>query len=252
MLKNLSTGAGFLFKGWQMMWHPQIRVYVWIPLLLNLILISIGFWFALDLLESTMNSWKNSDSFWAELVQTMDWLIYPLLVISIFLTVLYAFTLFANWIAAPFNGLLSERIEELLTGAQPQQTFVEFIKNIPRMLMRELQKMLYYLPRALFLLALFFLGITTPIAPFLWFFFSAWFLSLQFIDYPMDNNQISFKQMHQLMREKRWHNLGFGMSCTLIMIIPILNILLMPLAVSGATIMWVNLYKSPVTQGHGL
>lgn len=55
-----------------------------------------------------------------------------------------------NWLAAPFNGLLAEKVEQLLTG-KPMNTGsgMDVVKDLPRILGREWIKLKYYLPRAL-------------------------------------------------------------------------------------------------------
>jgi CysZ protein len=45
-------------------------------------------------------------------------------VISVLLVFGYFFSTIANWIAAPFNGLLAEQLEARLTGATPPDTGV--------------------------------------------------------------------------------------------------------------------------------
>ena len=79
--------------------------------------------------------------------------------------------------------------------------------------------------------------------PLIWFAFAAWMMAIQYCDYPMDNNQVGFKQMKQLLAERRWAALGFGSLIQLGMLVPGLNLILMPSAVIGATIFWVEQYK---------
>jgi hypothetical protein len=69
--------------------------------------------------------------------------------ISVLLVFGYFFSTIANWIAAPFNGLLAEQLEARLTGATPPDTGVlGIMKDIPRIMKREWQKFAWYLPRA--------------------------------------------------------------------------------------------------------
>jgi len=61
---------------------------------------------------------------------------------------------------------------------------------------------------------------------------------LEYICYPGDNHELSFKQIRAGMRETRWGTLVFGASISLAMMIPLLNLLIMPAAVAGATLFW--------------
>jgi CysZ protein len=57
------------------------------------------------------------------------------------------------------------------------------MKDIPRIMKREWQKLAWYLPRAIVLLILYFIpGIGQTVAPVLWFLFSAWMLAIQYCD----------------------------------------------------------------------
>jgi CysZ protein len=69
-------------------------------------------------------------------------------------------------------------------------------------------------------------------------------MSIQYCDYPMDNNKVSFPQMKQLMKARRVTSIGFGGLVQLGMLVPVLNLFLMPAAVVGATIFWVEEYAA--------
>jgi uncharacterized protein involved in cysteine biosynthesis len=44
-------------------------------------------------------------------LQWLNYLLWPVVVISVLLVFGYFFSTIANWIAAPFNGLLAEQLE---------------------------------------------------------------------------------------------------------------------------------------------
>ena len=62
----------------------------------------------------------------------------------------------------------------------------------------------------------------------------------RYIDYPADNNKMSWQDMLAWLRAKRWQSLGFGGSVYLALLVPFANILVMPAAVAGATLFWVR------------
>ncbi len=117
------------------------------------------------------------------------------------------------------------------------------LKDVPRIMKRELQK-LGYLPRALGLLLLYFiLGFGQTVAPVLWFLFNAWMLSVQYCDYPFDNHKVSFQKIRGAVRQHKSANMQFGALVSLFTMIPILNLAIMPVSVCGATAMWVDRYR---------
>jgi CysZ protein len=142
--------------------------------------------------------------------------------------------------------LLAEQLEGRLTGTPlPDSGWVGLIKDIPRIMKREFQKLGYYLPRALGLLLLHFIpGFGQTVAPVLWFLFSAWMLSVQYCDYPFDNHKVSFQQMRQALRQHKSANMQFGALVSLFTMIPIINLAILPVAVCGATAMWVDRYHA--------
>ena len=109
---------------------------------------------------------------------------------------------------------------------------------------REWQKFAWYLPRAIVLLLLYFIpGIGQTVAPVLWFLFSAWMLAIQYCDYPFDNHKVPFKTMRQALRTRKVTNMQFGALTSLFTMIPVLNLVILPVAICGATAMWVDCYR---------
>ncbi|STS92399.1 sulfate transporter [Klebsiella variicola] len=118
------------------------------------------------------------------------------------------------------------------------------MKDIPRIMKREWQKLAWYLPRAIVLLLLYFIpGVGQTVAPVLWFLFSAWMLAIQYCDYPFDNHKVPFKTMREALRSRKVMNMQFGALTSLFTMIPVLNLVILPVAICGATAMWVDCYR---------
>jgi CysZ protein len=162
--------------------------------------------------------------------------------VLIVLMVFFTFTTLANIIAAPFNGFLSEKVEVVVRGEDPSPPFrwSELVAMVPRTLGREMRKLGYFLPRAIGLFILSFIPVVNIIAAPLWILFGIWMMCVQYIDYPADNNKLGWNEMLAWLREKRWQSLGFGGSVYLVLLIPGLNVVMMPAAVAGATLFWVR------------
>jgi CysZ protein len=246
MHPNSFSGAQFLSKGFSLIWLPGVRLYVLIPLLINVILLSFAMMYTFTHLNEWYDSLQHSDSSIVQwLIEFLGWLLWPLIVISVLLVVFFSFAFIANWIAAPFNGLLSEAVERhLVADNYQQQAFklTSFIADLPRLLGREWRKFAYYAPRALGCLLLF-LTPLAPIAPFIWFAFNAWMAAVQYIDYPQDNHKIRFNRTLTILRSNKSGPFGFGSMVMLLTMIPVLNLLVMPAAVAGATALWVTHYR---------
>ncbi|MCU7812044.1 MAG: sulfate transporter CysZ [Candidatus Thiodiazotropha sp. (ex Notomyrtea botanica)] len=230
-------GAGYLIRGLSLITKPGLRPFVLIPLTVNIVVFSLLVWLGLDQFEGLMDRFLPSDESW---LSWLRWLLWPLFAIALVLIIFYTFTVIANLIAAPFNGLLAEKVERYLGGDLPQQPggIKQAMKDIAPALLSELRKMSYFLLRAIPLLILFIIPGINLVAPFLWIAFSAWFLALEYSDFPMANHGLKFKVQHQRLKQSRLTALAFGGSLTLMMMVPLLNFLAMPAAVAGATVFW--------------
>jgi CysZ protein len=243
MKGNLFTGASYFTKGLSLIWKPGIRPFTLWPILITLVvfiaLASVGVSYFDIMMERFLPS---GDSWWAT---GLSYILWPLLAISFLLVWYFTFTVIANLIGAPFNGILAERVEAHLRGDEYQPfDSGSFIRGIVPMLINELGKISYFLLRVLPLLILFVIPVANLAAPFLWAYFMAWMLSLEYADYPMDNNGIRFKQVRQSLAQRRLTSMGFGGTATLCSFIPLLNLLVMPAAVAGATLYWVRELKT--------
>jgi CysZ protein len=103
--------------------------------------------------------------------------------------------------------------------------------------------MAYFIAWAIPFLVLFLIPGVNLAAPVLWFIFSAWMLALEYADFPMGNHNIMFPQQRRTVAKKRFLNLGFGSAVSVATMTPILNFLVMPAAVAGATALWVEQLK---------
>ena len=65
-------------------------------------------------------------------------------------------------------------------------------------------------------------------------------MAVQYIDYPADNNKLSWADMMVWLRQRRWQSLSFGAVTYAALLVPVLNLLIMPAAVAGATLFWVG------------
>jgi CysZ protein len=78
------------------------------------------------------------------------------------------------------------------------------------------------------------------VSPVLWFIFSAWMLVLEYADYPMGNRNIASSTQRGILEKKATLSVGFGSAALAMTLIPVLNFVVMPIGVAGATCMWVR------------
>jgi CysZ protein len=238
MRNTPTSGFGYLLKGFKMLNQKGLKRYVYIPLAINIVIYifaiySCGHYFAefIGWLDGMLPSW----------LQWLGWILWPLFVVASGLLILYTFTLVANLVGAPFNSFLSEKVELLVTGKKlKDEGVLGALKDIPRTLKRQLAIILYYLPRFIVLLVLLLIPALNVIGSVLWFVFGCWVMAMQYIDYPMDNHKVDFKDMRLAMRKLNFKYMGFGLAVTIGMLIPIVNLFVMPAAVIGATLFYLD------------
>ncbi|BBT18693.1 sulfate transporter CysZ [Metapseudomonas otitidis] len=233
------SGPQYLGEGLKLILRPGLRLFVLLPLTLNLLLFIALIGFAMREFSGWVDAFMPSLPDWASF---LEYLIWPLFVALVVLLVFFTFTMIANIIAAPFNGFLAEKVEVVVRGQDdfPPFSWAELVAMVPRTIGRELRKLGYFLPRAAGLLILSFIPMVNLVSTPLWFVFGIWMMAVQYIDYPADNHKLGWNEMLAWLREKRWQSLGFGGSVYLALLIPFVNIVMMPAAVAGATLFWVR------------
>ncbi len=229
---NPIAGAAYLIRGLELVLKPRLRRYVVVPVLINAVLFTAVIWFGagwiFDFSRDLLPDW-------------LDWLAFvlvPLFLIVSAVAVFFTFALVANLLASPFNGMLAEAVESRLTGREPDPaTLGRIMKDVGVAIGSELRKLGYILVRIVPLLILF---IVPVVGPLVWAVFSAWMLAISYVDYPMGNHGYAFPEQRRLLAERRWLTLGFGLAVMAAMAVPVVNFIVMPCAVAGATAMWVE------------
>jgi len=109
-------------------------------------------------------------------------------------------------------------------------------------LRQEVRKLGYFLGRAAMLallsFVLLFIPLLNALIPLLWFGFGAWMMALEYSDFHLANQGYRFEDERRLLRSNLGPSLGFGATAALATLIPIVNFLVMPAAVAGATALW--------------
>lgn len=242
MLKgNFFRGLGYLGEGFHLIRQPGLRLFVLLPIAINIVLFAVLFYFMAEgfsALIATAMGWL-PDWNW---LQSLDWLFWILYGAVILLMLAYGFVIVANLIGSPFYGYLAELTEKHLTGQEvtTEDGWATIVKDIPRALWREVQKILYYLPRAIGLFMIGLVPVVNLVAAVLWFLFNSWMMALQYVDYPADNHRVSFPTLRRTLGGSRLSALGFGLPVALAAMVPLLNLVVVPAAVCGATAFWVR------------
>jgi CysZ protein len=225
-LNSPHFSAGCLLRGLRLIFQPELRRFVWIPLLLNLGLYAVALWLGIRYFSAFM-AWLLPA--W---LGFLSWLLWPVFALAFLLILYFTFTMVANLVGSPFYGALAEKVMARATGGALVPVATAWHKGMAT----EARRLGYFLSRAAPLLVLFLIPGVNLIAPVLWLAFNAWFLGMEYLAYPAELLGIEFEAQRQIGRRLRWGVLGFGGTALLGLAVPGLNILVPPAAVAGATL----------------
>lgn len=161
-------------------------------------------------------------------------------VIFIFLLMSWTYVIVVGIIAAPFNSMLSARIEDIMLGKRLDEnkgrTFSQLVRNLGSTFKAEFLKLFFILllTGLAFLLNLF--PFFYPIGVFI----LAVLVSVQFVDYSWARHELSFGAcVKDVFRNLIPYSVG-GLFFLLLTAIPILNALVPAFGTSYFTVLWLR------------
>ncbi len=242
-LTNFTRGFFYPFNSARfLLGHPSLLKYVAIPFLINLVVFSSAVYLGFDFFNDVVIHYvpRGEAWYWA-ILYYFSWLIAVLVTAVV---VFFSFTVVGNLVASPFNDLLSERTEELLTGRKHDQPFVfsEFWKDTLRVIGVEVKKMGLFVAVMVLILPLNLLpGLGSLIYSVLAVSLTVFFLVVEYLGYVMARKRLTFRQQRRYIFGRLATMAGFGVGVLAILAIPFLQFLCIPVGVVGATRLWCDL-----------
>ncbi|WP_230467389.1 EI24 domain-containing protein [Lujinxingia vulgaris] len=221
--------------------HPKMWPWMIIPALINLVL------FVITAVALAMNApellgwlWAQPEATWLKVV----W--YVVLAVVLLASVVlsyFAVLMVAGVIASPFNDQLSVITERELRGTVADARDGEsMISGIMRSIVISLVTLLAYLACIIPLLFLHLIpGLGSLLNTVLGTAVSAIFLAFEYSDAALDRQGFSLKEKIARVRAHLDLAGGFGVGSALLMLIPLVNLLVMPVAVVGGTMLGIEL-----------
>ena len=233
---NLHPPFLMLLDGLKLVTQPELRRYVLIPLIINLIIFaSLLFWGLGEMgrWQAGVESWLPDWLSWA------SYILWPLYAVAFWLFLSYGFVTLTNIIASPFNALLSEKVEARMGyPSNDVSGWKALAAMVPKAITREIQKLIASLKWLVLLIILLFI----PGLNVLTILISGWLMAIQYLDYPADNHEVPFRKFQQVLGKDKFNGLGFGLSVAVVSMIPLANLIIVPAAICGATCLWHERY----------
>lgn len=241
------TARGFFypFRGILFIFNNlRLLSYIAIPVCINTVLFVLLAWVLgtqypgwLEQLLPSKETW-----YWAVLF----YVLLVLIGLVLLLVGIYAFTLVGNIILGPFNDFISEKVEMLYAGTAIDEPFSmkTLLSDILRSLKVQVAKMLVYVAGLFILLIIHFIPILgTLLYPVLIFIYTLFFLGWEYCDFSMERWKYSFRKKLNTSLKNAFAFAGFGAGASLMLFIPIINLMTIPVCAVGATLLFCDLRK---------
>lgn len=237
---------GFFYhlKSLNFLRKEKLLKFAIIPIIINILIITIlfysAFYFGGDyLLEAS--SWVNTkgDGAWyGKIFDVLGFLFKWLLYLLVIVTMGFIGLIIGRNCAGPFLDILSMKIEtKVLGNALGEQKFTEGMSIAIKDVFWSLV-MLFFISLPLLVFSLF-----LPILVVLKGLIESVFLGHEFFSIPLARLNISYRKRFQFIKDNKGLVLGFGFSTLLLLMIPIINLILLPVISSSATLIFCELLK---------
>jgi len=221
-------GAVVLLDGLRLLLsRSELRAVLWrmlALLLVLMILLGTGVFWLLDYLVAL---WGPQGDGWY--LQMLSWLLWGLAFLLAVLCGVVSFVTLGSVVSAPWLDLLAMRTEAI-DGQPVQEPDSGWMTMMTQSLANSLRPLLGLLLWGVGALLFFWLP---PLATAIWMYGAVRFLSFELIDTPASRRGWDYAKRKQQLIAKRWFYLGFAGLATLLMMVPVVNLLVIPAAVVG-------------------
>lgn len=247
--KGFWWGFRFPWRGAKMVYfkHPSlIRIWIWPVLITIICMIAVG-WAVIawhDDLLALMWSAPEGEGFWV----TVEQYARPVAQILIFIIMLVLgvliIYLLSSVLAGPFNGMLSEEVERLAKGnPAPPFSIKTMVRDALLTIRLEGGKLLIYglVMGPLFIASLLIPVVGQGLYSIFGVLFTMFFFSVDYTDWPLARRGHGAVARLRLVRAHFSRMFGLGVGVWLFLMIPFINLLFMPAAVAGGTLLVLDL-----------
>ncbi|MDH3998301.1 MAG: EI24 domain-containing protein, partial [Desulfuromonadales bacterium] len=232
--------------------RPRLIQYILIPFLVNLLVFSGAVYLGLDFFGTTVVEYIPQGEAWYWTI--LYWLLWVVAVLLTAVLVFFTFTVVGNLIASPFNDLLSERTEEVLTGIRNDEpfSFSVFCRDAWKTVLLEAKKMSLFVGVMLLILPLNLIpGFGNALYTTLAISLTLFFLCVEYLGFTMVRKRLFFREQKSFLFARKFLMFGFGCGVMAMLAIPLIQLFCIPLAVIGATRLWCEEEGLAVIGGDG-
>ena len=241
-LTNFSRGFFYPFRAGKFIKrHPVLLKYIIVPFFINFVVLILAVYWGLSFFNSTVIHYIPQGEAWYWVI--LSYFLWILAILMTMILVFFGFAVTGAIIASPFNDILSEKTEEILTGIPNEEPFVfrVFLKDALQTVMDESKKIIIFVILMLLLLPLNLIpGGTLPYSV-LSALLTIFFLVVEYTGYVFNRKHLTFRDQRHFIFSQKFLMIGFGTGIMGMLAVPFLQFLCIPFGVVGATQLWHDL-----------
>jgi len=238
------SGAMWMLRGLRdLLVEPALRAILWrmLALLAGLMLVlSIGVYeLAQHLAERFI---PTGDAWYVPVLAWLSWLFSLILALAVGLV---SYVMLGSVVASPWLDALCARVEKGAVTASRQRWWQVVLASLGNAVM----PLLGFVPYAALSLLLLLVPVYGAVlASIVWGYAGIRLLAYEFMDAPASRRGLGWSQRKRQMDQNRWFFLGFAGLASALLLVPLLNLLVLPAAVVGLSRFWL---QSPPPEGEG-
>lgn len=238
MIARFFRGMGYFGRGWRVAFgHGRVVPFVLLPAAITVVVAGGGAFFVHQwATEFVARHSAGHGALWGAII----WLLVWLFVLGTAYVLYVASCLLAT---APFAGVLSERAEHAHTGDEvPPQSWGQAIALSMRGVGQAILGVLLYLAIAMPLFAIhWFVPVLSPLVWIAGVVQAALFFAFDAFNEPLHRRGASFGGKWSFIGTHLAESLGFGIGVALLMAVPLLSVIVTPVAIVGGTLLYLDL-----------
>jgi CysZ protein len=250
---SLIFGPIYVLKGLYFLYaHRSLWKLAAAPVVIGALLLGGGQYLLYRFLAGRLAGWVSQGALYPVLYHAA----FAALVMVMVACFLFLFSGMAVVVSGPFNEALSERTEsEIRRGVIAPAPFLKLVKETARSFGHGVKLLCLYGGSLLAGCALFLVPVFGPL---LFGFFSlalsSYMAAYQFMDHPMSRRGYTFREKTAFLRRRLVASLGFGIGVVFPASFPLINVLVIPAAAVGGTLLFLDLEAecSALSRGESL
>jgi CysZ protein len=240
MVRDFFVGFSYMFRGLALYTRsPGVMLLGLLPALVSFGILAAGFVALLTWdgnLTTLLTPYANS---WPDGVKTVFRALVEVAVLGAWLLAsVLCYTAITLFLGEPEYQVISRRVDELAGGVPGGTIKIPFWKAMPRSALGSARLLLVTVPGGVLAFLIGLIPIAGQIVgPVLYALVGGWAVAIELTGIPFERRRYTGRQARAMLRSRRSASLGFGLAAFLCFLLPGPDILLMPGAVAGATML---------------